>query len=50
MVDAGNGRTRLVNTRNDECLTDLQNDKGALSWKCTDGPDPRQDWKIADGQ
>ncbi|MEW9520424.1 hydrogenase expression protein [Streptomyces tubercidicus] len=50
LVDAGNGRTRIVNTRNDECLTDLQNDKGALSWKCTDGPDPRQDWKIADGQ
>lgn len=49
LVDAGDGRTRIVNMRNDECLTDLQNDKGALSWKCTDGPDARQDWKIAEG-
>ncbi|MEU8913089.1 RICIN domain-containing protein [Streptomyces nigrescens] len=50
LTDAGDGRTRIVNMRNNECLTDLQNDKGALSWKCTDGPDPRQDWKIAEGQ
>ncbi|AWN26124.1 RICIN domain-containing protein [Streptomyces sp. NEAU-S7GS2] len=50
LMDVGDGRTRIVNMRNDECLTDLQNDKGALSWKCTDGPDARQDWKIAEGQ
>ncbi|MFJ9407336.1 hypothetical protein [Streptomyces sp. NPDC101393] len=49
LVDAGDGRTRIVNMRNDECLTDLQNDKGALSWGCSDGPNEQQDWKISEG-
>ncbi|MFG2290175.1 RICIN domain-containing protein [Streptomyces sp. NPDC048595] len=50
LVDAGNGRTRIVNMRNQECLTDTQNDKGALSWQCSDGSNDAQDWKIAEGQ
>ncbi|MFB6438848.1 hydrogenase expression protein [Streptomyces sp. NPDC056411] len=49
LADAGDGRTRIINMRNQECLTDLQNDKGSLSWKCTDGPYAPQDWKIAEG-
>ncbi|WP_342593534.1 RICIN domain-containing protein [Streptomyces inhibens] len=49
LVDAGNGRTRIVNTANNECLTDMQNDKGAITWKCADGPNDVQEWKISDG-
>ncbi|MFI6764925.1 RICIN domain-containing protein [Streptomyces sp. NPDC050355] len=49
LVDAGDGRTHIVNMRNQECLTDTQNDKGALSWQCSDGPNDAQDWKIAEG-
>ncbi|MFJ9854688.1 hydrogenase expression protein [Streptomyces sp. NPDC101150] len=49
LVDADDGRTRIVNMRNQECLTDTQNDKGALSWQCSDGPNDVQDWKIAEG-
>lgn len=50
LVDTDNGRTRIVNTANNECLTDMQNDKGAITWACSDGPNDRQDWKISDGQ
>ncbi|MEU8682713.1 hydrogenase expression protein [Streptomyces sp. NPDC048611] len=50
MVDAGGGRSRIINVSNDECLTDMQNDKGAVSFRCADGPYDRQDWKIAEGQ
>ncbi|MEU9117874.1 RICIN domain-containing protein [Streptomyces sp. NPDC048483] len=49
LVDAGNGRTRIVNMANNECLTDMQNDKGAITWKCAEGPNDVQDWKISDG-
>ncbi|MFG2825967.1 RICIN domain-containing protein [Streptomyces sp. NPDC048434] len=49
LVEAADGRTRIVNTANNECLTDMQNDKGAITWQCTDEPDERQDWKISDG-
>jgi len=49
LEDTDNGRTRIVNTANNECLTDMQNDKGAITWQCSDGPNERQDWKIADG-
>ncbi|MFI9052184.1 RICIN domain-containing protein [Streptomyces sp. NPDC053427] len=49
LVDAGNGRTRIVNTASNECLTDMQNDKGAVTWACSDGPNDAQDWKISDG-
>lgn len=49
LVDTDNGRTRIVNTSNNECLTDMQNDKGAITWTCSDGPNEQQDWKISDG-
>ncbi|WP_119098150.1 MULTISPECIES: hydrogenase expression protein [unclassified Streptomyces] len=49
LADAADGRTRIINLRNQECLTDVQNDKGALSTGCADGPWDRQDWKIAEG-
>lgn len=50
LEDAADGRNRIVNMQNNECLTDMQNDKGAITWGCTDGPFDRQDWKISDGQ
>ncbi|GES33333.1 RICIN domain-containing protein [Streptomyces angustmyceticus] len=49
LEDTDNGRTRIVNMSNNECLTDMQNDKGAITWQCSDGPNEQQDWKISDG-
>ncbi|MFE1766718.1 RICIN domain-containing protein [Streptomyces angustmyceticus] len=49
LEDTDNGHTRIVNMSNNECLTDMQNDKGAITWQCSDGPNERQDWKISDG-
>ncbi|MEU7176919.1 RICIN domain-containing protein [Streptomyces celluloflavus] len=44
LEDAGDGRFRLVNMDNNECLSDTQNDKSALTGEC--GKYGGQKWKI----